>query len=243
MGTDAISPRGASVSVRQMALVFELDNPPLEKLLLLAMADHAGDNESGCYPSVGRLARKTSLTERGVWKILHRLKEQGLVNPRSNSKGGRGRTVRYQLCLQKGERCSGFRKKTLNTVQSKTLNREAQNPERGSGEPSRTIRGEPQVPQNGSGKGHSAAASLRRRTSAAFSAIGFDACFGTLRFQAIWTANFEKAAEWLTIKMEACIQQCQREGVGVPPQFYSAKHTVESDENLAFKAKYRRTPL
>ena len=56
-----------------MASVFELDIPASEKLVLLAMADHARDDGTGCYPSIDLLARKTSQTRRGVQKIMRRL--------------------------------------------------------------------------------------------------------------------------------------------------------------------------
>lgn len=94
-------------------------------------------------------------------------------------------------------------------------------------------------------KGDRAAAAslLSERTAAAFSAIGFDRPFGPIPFQQIWISNFEKEAEWVTIKMEATIQECQDRAIGIPPQFYEAKRVVEADERIAARAMFRRSPL
>jgi hypothetical protein len=83
----------------------------------------------------------------------------------------------------------------------------------------------------------------RRKGTAAYLAIGFEQPFGQPRFQKIWEEEFAKEAEWLTIKMEATIQRCQKLRVGIPPQFYDAKHAVEARENADAKTRLRRTPL
>ncbi|MGC2234292.1 MAG: hypothetical protein WBA09_22515 [Candidatus Acidiferrum sp.] len=64
----------------------------------------------------------------------------------------------------------------------------------------------------------------------AYSSIGFDKPFGHARFQKIWEEEFAKPAKWLTEKMETTIQRCQKLKVGIPPQFYDAKHDVEQRE-------------
>jgi hypothetical protein len=87
------------VSVRLMAAVFELDIAASEKLVLLAMADHARDDGTGCYPAVGLLARKTSQSRRGVQKIMRRLEEAGLIAPSRVSRGGPRRSTEYRLTL------------------------------------------------------------------------------------------------------------------------------------------------
>jgi hypothetical protein len=81
---------------------------------------------------------------------------------------------------------------------------------------------------------------------AAFTAIGFDKSFGHKRFQEIWIRHFSKRTshdEWLTPVMEATIQECQRKSIGVPPEFFKAKHEIENHENAAANQKYKRTPL
>ncbi len=79
-----------------MGAVFELEIPATEKLVLLAMADHARDDGTGCYPSINRLAKKTSLTKRGVYKVIKRLRAAQLVIKGMMTKLG---TIEYTLTL------------------------------------------------------------------------------------------------------------------------------------------------
>jgi hypothetical protein len=83
------------------------------------------------------------------------------------------------------------------------------------------------------------------QTAAAFAAIGFDlGPFGQTAFQKVWVRKHRHhTGEWLTAVMEETIQECQREGIGIPPPFYSAKHRIESEENAQFAARYRKAPL
>ncbi len=67
------------MSVRLMGKVFELDVPAMKKLVLLAMADHARDDGTGCYPAIGTLAAKTSLSVRGVQKTINDLEAAGYL--------------------------------------------------------------------------------------------------------------------------------------------------------------------
>lgn len=82
-----------------------------------------------------------------------------------------------------------------------------------------------------------AADALTAKTAAAFRCIGFEEPFGQPEFQAVWVKNHDREDPWLTIKMEATIQECQRKKIGVPPQFYFAKHDVEKTENAMVKAR------
>jgi hypothetical protein len=50
-----------------------------ERLVLLALAWHADEHGRNAWPAVGTLARKTSLTRRGVQKILHKLTQKGFL--------------------------------------------------------------------------------------------------------------------------------------------------------------------
>jgi len=97
------APEAESVSVRLMGAVFDLRIPATEKLVLLAMADHARDDGTGCYPSVGTLASKTSQSRRGVQGIMRRLEQAGLIVP---SKVSHGRfSTEYRIVL--GNRAPG----------------------------------------------------------------------------------------------------------------------------------------
>jgi hypothetical protein len=83
----------------------------------------------------------------------------------------------------------------------------------------------------------------KQTSAAAFAAIGFDKAFGQLKFKSIWLAKFKERGEWLTQAMEDTIQECQRKNVGVPPQFYAAKHDIEAVEAAEFDWKHHVVPL
>jgi hypothetical protein len=114
-----------------MGLIFELQIPASLKLVLLAMADHARDDGTGCYPSVELLARKTSQSRRGVQKIMRRLEEAGLISPSRVSRGGPRRSTEYKITLANSERGSLFastqpRTPVPATANARTPNRERQ---------------------------------------------------------------------------------------------------------------------
>jgi len=94
------------MSVRLMGQVFDLQVRSTEKLVLLAMADHAHDDGTGCYPSIRTLARKTSQTPRGVQKVMRRLEAAGLIVPSKVSRGYRA--TEYRLTLENPELRSLF---------------------------------------------------------------------------------------------------------------------------------------
>jgi hypothetical protein len=58
------------MSIRLMSMVWELDLPPSEKIVLLALADQASDEGTQCWPSVGRIARRCGLGDRTVRQAL-----------------------------------------------------------------------------------------------------------------------------------------------------------------------------
>jgi hypothetical protein len=133
------------MSVRLMGAVFELEISASEKLVLLAMADHARDDGTGCYPSIGTLARKTSQSRRGVQKIMRKLEEErGLIEPSKVSRGRR--TTEYRLILnrEQGSLLNGGGNRELGSRQRRTgkhptANQETRNREPGSPEPLRTV--------------------------------------------------------------------------------------------------------
>jgi hypothetical protein len=129
-----------AVSVRLRGLIFELQIPASLKLVLLAMADHARDDGTGCYPSVELLARKTSQSRRGVQKIMRRLEEAGLISPSRVSRGGPRRSTEYKITLANSERGSLFASTQPRTPGRLTANASARNSEPGSPEPLGTIK-------------------------------------------------------------------------------------------------------
>lgn len=62
-----------------MGRAFYFDLPPRQKLLLLAIADHANDDGYGCHPSQVRLAEKVGCTRRHIHNLLKELESQGLI--------------------------------------------------------------------------------------------------------------------------------------------------------------------
>lgn len=83
------------MSVKISAWVWE-NGPtkPAEKLLLLALADHAND-DGLCYPSVERLSEMLSCTERYVRRLRDNLIESGYIS--LLQKGGVGRSNLYRV--------------------------------------------------------------------------------------------------------------------------------------------------
>lgn len=67
------------MSTKISTKVFFSKAPPFDKLVLLCMADTCGDEGENSYQSVRTIAKKTSLTPRGVRKILRRLQKAGCV--------------------------------------------------------------------------------------------------------------------------------------------------------------------
>lgn len=149
------------MSVRLMGAVFELAIPASEKLVLLAMADHARDDGTGCYPSVNLLAWKTSQSRRGVQKIIGRLEARGLLKgpPLETRKGGRGFngrgiTTEYRIILENSEPGSLFSPPQGRTPEqrranpsARRANASAKKGEPGSPEPLRTVH-QPSVNQS-----------------------------------------------------------------------------------------------
>src|SRR6266404_5167956 len=89
------------MSIRIIVEVWELDLPPLEKLVLLALADHANSDGGSCYPGVDLLAQKTGLSRRTVQRILRKLETKGIAVPVAHQKGGSGLATEYQLNIEK----------------------------------------------------------------------------------------------------------------------------------------------
>ena len=97
------------MSIRLMSKVWELSLDHSGQSILMALADHAADDGSSCYPSIAYLAWKTGYSERQTQRIMNKLKQAGLIEPIAYEQGGREHTVHYQLHLEKGVKKSPFR--------------------------------------------------------------------------------------------------------------------------------------
>src|ERR1700679_70673 len=113
------------MSVRLMAAVFEINLPPAKKIVLLAMADHAQDDGTGCYPSIATLAKKTSMSRRGVQTVMRELEAAHYIASMKKG-GGRALTTNYEITPEKGERDALFAKKKQRTARHKTAHHAAE---------------------------------------------------------------------------------------------------------------------
>ena len=96
------------MSIQVMAAVWELDLDHTQMLILLAMADHADDQGEHCYPSVARLAHKTSYSERQIRRSLRALERSEILVPVAYANGGRGFATEYHIHAEKGVKKSPF---------------------------------------------------------------------------------------------------------------------------------------
>jgi hypothetical protein len=84
------------VSIKLMSQVWELELPHNEKLVLLALTDHANDN-GFCYPSIARVAWKCDYDRRTIQRIIRRLQGRGIVTIAEPATPTR--TPTYRVCL------------------------------------------------------------------------------------------------------------------------------------------------
>lgn len=87
------------MSIKVMSWVWE-NGPqdPVERLVLLALADFADDHGS-CYPSMIGIGAKACVTERGARGIVRRLEAAGWIE--TSIGGGRGGKSRYNIVMEK----------------------------------------------------------------------------------------------------------------------------------------------
>lgn len=110
------------MSVRAMALVWELDLPKPLKFVLLALADHADHQGRNAYPGVELLSRKTGDHPRTVQRLLRELESRGLIEaviPGGGvlAGGARGRATVYTLHLEgKDDRTPPFASSTTSAA-------------------------------------------------------------------------------------------------------------------------------
>ena len=85
------------MSASLMSAAMYLPITKSEKLLLVAMTDHANDDGLGVYPGNPRLATKTSDSIRNMQKVLARLEELELILKDKHPFGGRGLAVEWAI--------------------------------------------------------------------------------------------------------------------------------------------------
>ncbi len=85
------------MSATLLGAVFYLDLPHSEKMMLLAMADHADDDGQHIFPGMGRLSAKVSLKERHARNQLAALEKRGYIARVAYPQGGRGHAVEWAI--------------------------------------------------------------------------------------------------------------------------------------------------
>lgn len=87
------------MSVKLMSWAFDLDIPPTHKLILLALADRASDEDNSCYPGQKSLAKKTSCGLRTVQRSIDWLCENGLLEKRERRRDDGYRTSDFYTLM------------------------------------------------------------------------------------------------------------------------------------------------
>ncbi len=124
------------MSVKVMSAVWEREDlDASERLVMLSLADHA-DDDGVCYPSIARLCKRTSMSDRGVQKVLSRLQERGFL--RVEIGAGRSGSNRYFVTAtpEPGSPLNPVHPRTTFTTPPNPVRL---TPEPGSPKPSRTI--------------------------------------------------------------------------------------------------------
>jgi hypothetical protein len=102
-----------------MGQVWKLDLPVPEKFVLLALADHAHDDGTRCFPGVAYLAWKTGYSERQVQRMLRHLERRSVIVPVANRGGGRGMATEYAVTLEKGVKSALFAAERVTSLAKK----------------------------------------------------------------------------------------------------------------------------
>jgi hypothetical protein len=97
------------MSIRLMTAVWDLVLAHDEQLVLLALADHAHDDGSKCFPGVRYLAWKTNYSERQVQRALRSMEAAGLIVAVAFANGGRGHATEYRINIEKGVKKTPYR--------------------------------------------------------------------------------------------------------------------------------------
>ena len=87
------------MSIKVMTMVFDAQLKSNQKLVMLALADHANDMGGRVFPSIERVAHKVCLSKRQVQRIMTDLRKEGLIH--MTHKASRHRPREYRIDLVK----------------------------------------------------------------------------------------------------------------------------------------------
>lgn len=103
------------MSIKYMNSVWMLDLPPNQKLVLMSLADQAGDTGI-CWPSIKYIATRVCLEERSVQRVLRTLQNKGLIRIEKRFRNDGSLTSNKFFLLEKipGDNLSPPPRKTTN---------------------------------------------------------------------------------------------------------------------------------
>lgn len=85
-----------------MTMAWESELQTSQKMAMLAMCDWANDDGGSVYPSIAKLAKRISCSERQAQRIVHALIDDGLVAVVGNALGGvPGQSRQYRINVAK----------------------------------------------------------------------------------------------------------------------------------------------
>lgn len=67
------------MSIKLMSIAWDAELPLAEKAVLLCLCDHAND-DGECWPSMARVARRSSMSERTAQRAIKGLRERGILS-------------------------------------------------------------------------------------------------------------------------------------------------------------------
>lgn len=93
------------MSVHIVSQVWSLSLPPVQKLVLLKMADCANDEGGNAFPSVARVAAECGVSDRTVQRTLRELEAAGYIAVSRREADHRPRC--YAVKIERGDKLSG----------------------------------------------------------------------------------------------------------------------------------------
>ena len=92
------------MSIKALNWAFEVELPPLQKLVLIVLADRANVDEAACYPSYKDMKKRTGLSETGIRTQIQALTEGGLlwVEKRGGDDTGQRQTTNQYFLVMDG---------------------------------------------------------------------------------------------------------------------------------------------
>lgn len=106
------------MSAKFSGKVWELDLKPTEKLVLLALSDHADHEGENVRPGNDLLVAKTGLTQQTITAALAKFVEQGILEPVTDCTG-RGHKREFNIVLDDAPRRQYFIEREQRKVQAK----------------------------------------------------------------------------------------------------------------------------